>query len=835
MINGFFHDVGFALRRLRKSPGFAVVAVLTLALGIGTSSVLFSVVYNGVIHPFPYRSAERLTTIEVLDATDPRRGHGWFHLDEVAAFRQGNHTFEDVLAYGLYRSMVFSQPTGPEMVKAVGETPNAMDFWGVPPLIGRGFGEQDVQSGSPLVVLLNYRFWMRKFDGDKSVVGTSMMLNGKSRTVIGVMPPRFQAVGADMYMPISWTRPEPVRGRFEWDVDDPWGFWATGILKQGVSFETADADIDVSAQQLAKVHPDDYPKKFRFNMKWLNDIVLSNFKQTLLLLFAAVGLLLFICCSNVAGLLLAHASARTKEISLRAALGATRRRLVRQLLSESLVLAAAGCTLGCLMAYAGLKGLMLTQLTRLLPNEAILSMNRPMLAFAIGISFLCTLMCGLAPALHAVRGELQSGLASTGVNVNASFQHSRFRSGLVIGQVALSIILLTCAGLVARRFIALVNADIGVRPKQVFTARVHFPKGRYTKGDEKRDFFDRLLPQLETLPGVNSATELIGLPSLTFTPRSNVTIPGKPHQEQWMSNVELCSDDYFRTLGLHLLRGRLLTESDMLSARKVAVVNEKLARKFFEGEDPIGRLIKFNVLDEIPETPHDAYFEIVGIVRDARNYDFEGDQPVLLSAEMAMPQGFLPYSISGFGDRSIAMLTRVPPVSLVNNVRKLLWNYDHDLVLAAPDVDGATGFSLNDIMEGLVYGRPKFAVIAFSACAALGFALALVGLFSLMSFIVSLKTHDIGVRLALGAPRTAILSLMVRRGFVLIASGIVFGLLTSLGVTHFLASQFPGISAADPLTLALVILIVMLAGLSACFLPARRATQVDPMATLRNE
>jgi putative ABC transport system permease protein len=225
----------------------------------------------------------------------------------------------------------------------------------------------------------------------------------------------------------------------------------------------------------------------------------------------------------------------------------------------------------------------------------------------------------------------------------------------------------------------------------------------------------------------------------------------------------------------------------------------------------------------------------VGIVSDARNYDFEGDQPVLLSAEMAMPQGFLPYSISGFGDRSIAMLTRVPPVSLVNNVRKLLWNYDHDLVLAAPDVDGATGFSLNDIMEGLVYGRPKFAAIAFSACAALGFALALVGLFSLMSFIVSLKTHDIGVRLALGAPRAAILSLMVRRGFVLIASGIVFGLLASLGVTHFLASQFRGISAADPLTLALVILIVMLAGLSACFLPARRATQVDPMATLRNE
>lgn len=834
-MNSLVQDVRFALRRLRKNRGFAAVAILTLALGIGASAVIFSVVYNGVLHPFPYRAAERLTAINMEDLQEHRGDRGMYRLDEVAAFRQGNHSFEDILAYGLYPSMVYSLPSGPEMVKAVGATTNAMEFWGVAPLLGRGFGERDVQSGAPPVVLLNYLYWRREFNGDKSIVGTTMMLNGKARTVIGVMPPRFQAVGADMYMPVSWTRPEPVHSQFEWDVDDPLYFWATGILKPGVTFETAEADIDVMAREMAKIHPDDYPKKFRVTMKLLNDTVLGNLKQTLLLLFAAVGLLLFICCSNVAGLLLAHASARTKEIALRAALGATRRRLIRQLLSESMVLALAGCGLGCLLAYAGLKGLMLTQITRLLlPMETLLSMNRPVLFFVAGVSLLSALLCGLAPALHASRRDLQASLAGTGVNVNAGFQHSRFRSGLVIGQVALSILLLTCAGLVARSFTALVSADLGVRPEQVFNAQVHFPRNKYTKAEDKRAFFSEVLPKLESIPGVKSATALVGMP-LLFAPRGDVTIPGKPHTAEWTTRIELCSEDYFNTLGLHLLRGRLLNASDILSARKVVVVNEKLARKYFGDEDALGRTIKFNILDEVPETPHDAYFEIVGIISDARNYDMEGDQAVLLSPENAMPQGFLPYSISGYGDRGIAMKTSVRPALLVNDVRRALWNYDHDIVLAAPALAMNSGFSLDDLMETLVYGKPKFMAIAFSACAGLGFVLAIVGLFSLMTYIVSLKTHDIGVRLALGAPPATILSMMLSRGFVLTGIGILIGLGVSVGATHFLSALFHGVSAHDPLTYAVVIVLVMLAGLSACLLPARRAAQVDPMVTLRNE
>jgi putative ABC transport system permease protein len=729
--------------------------------------------------------------------------------------------------------MVYVRRNESEMLYGVGATPNAMEFWGVPPLLGRGFGEQDVQSGAPPVVLLNFRFWKREFQSDRNVIGKTIMLNGKARTIIGVMPPRFQAVGSDVYMPISWTRPDPQRNRFDWDVDDPIYFWATGILKRGVSLETAAADIDVIAQQTARMHPDDYPKKFRALMKPLNDVVLGSFKTTMLLLFAAVGLLLFISCSNVAGLLLAHASARTREISLRAALGASRPRLFRQLLSESLVLAIAGCALGCVVAYVGLKGFMMTNLAPL-PWEAEIAVNRPVLAFAVGISLLSALFCGLAPALHAVRGDLQKGLASSGVNVNPVFQHSRFRSGLVVGQVALSLLLLTCAGLVTRSFLTLIHIDLGIQPKQIFTAQIHFPGGKYTTPDDKKAFFERLLPQLSATPGVSSATELIGLP-LLFAPQGDVTIPGKPHREQWMTKIEMCSEGYFLTLGRHLLQGRLLTADDMAAERKVAVVNESLARKYFGGENPIGRVIKFNVLDEVPDTPRDAYFEIVGVVNDTRSFDFEGDTAIPRPADKAVPEAFLPYSISGFGNRAIAMQTRIPPAFLANHVRQLVWSLDHEVVLVEPHAGSGVGFSLDQLMQGLVYGKQEFAAMTFGGCAFLGFVLALLGLFSVMTYIVSLQTHDIGIRLALGAPHNAILRMVLQRGMGLILVGVGLGLVVSLLVTRFLSSQFRGISPRDPLTLALVIAAILAAGLLACVLPARRATRVDPMVTLRYE
>jgi putative ABC transport system permease protein len=461
-------------------------------------------------------------------------------------------------------------------------------------------------------------------------------------------------------------------------------------------------------------------------------------------------------------------------------------------------------------------------------------LNRPVLLFVVGVSLFSALLCGMAPALHIVRGDLQRRLAGTGLNIGATFQYNRFRSALVIGQVALSLLLLTCAGLVARSFYNLVNVDLGVAPKHVFNAEIHFPRGRYTKAEEKAVFFQRLLPRLKAIPGVVNSTELIGLP-LLFAPQGDVVIPGKQHQEEWRTKIELCSEGYFQTLGVQLLKGRLLTAEDVAGARKVAVVNQRLAEKFFNGEDPIGQSIKFKVFDELPETPHDAYFEIVGVTRNARGYDFEGEAIVPQTADKATPEAFIPYSVSGFGNRAIAMQTRVPPVSLVNNVRHILWELDRDVVLVQPNVGGGTGFSLDQMMQGLVYGKQEFAAMSFGSCAALGFVLAVIGLFSVMTYIVSLRTHDIGIRLALGAPRSNILRLMLNRGVRLILTGIAIGMAASLALTRYLAGQFRGVSATDPLTLAVVVLAVLLAGILACVLPARRAASVDPMVTLRYE
>jgi len=812
-------DCRYALRQLRKKPGFAVVAILTLALGIGASTIIFSVVYNGVLYPFPYRSADRLTEIAIEDVQGSgKASHTMFHLDEVVAFRKGNHTFEDILGYAQER-VRYSRRNGAEMLQGVIAAPNAMEFWGLPPLLGRGMTAQDAEPASPPVVLINYRFWLREFHGDSGAIGATMMLNGTAHTVIGVMPPRFQAVGADVYMPVSYTRPEPAVGKFG-DSDEPIYFWATGILKRGVSLETAKADISTIARQFVDVHPDEYPKNYRVSMKKLNDVVVSDFKKVLLLLFAAVALLLIISCSNVAGLLLAQASARTKEIALRSALGASQWRLARQLLSESLVLAGAGCAVGCLLAYFGLKGLVGLE-SMDLPMEAAITLNFPVLIFAIAISLVATLLCGMAPVLNARRKDLQKGLAGAGTNVNATFQHNRFRSGLVIGQVALSLLLLVCAGLVTRNFSAMAYGDPGFRTDNILFGWVHFPQHRYTTVEEKRAYFERALAQINAIPGVASSTTTLGLPILGGWD-SDVTIPGKPHQQPWDTLFEACSETYFQTFGVHLLHGRLLTPSDIAAGKRVAVVNQTLAKKYFPGEDPLGRQVKFNALDDTPDTPHDAYFEIVGVVNDFKNVGMN---------EAVGPEVFVPYTFSGFSDRILVVRTAVPPLTLLPSVRKVLWDIDQEVALDTPSNLLPTYDAV--FRKGL--SGPRFSAITFGSCALVGFGLAIIGLFSVMSYIVSLKKHDIGIRLALGAPRAAILRLMLYKGLVLVGIGVVIGVTASFGLTRLLASQLRGISTTDPLTFAMVIATVVASGLSACLLPARRATRVDPMATLRNE
>jgi putative ABC transport system permease protein len=510
-------------------------------------------------------------------------------------------------------------------------------------------------------------------------------------------------------------------------------FIATGLVKRNVDRQTAAGDIQVIAKQLATLHARDYPEHFQMTARPLNEVIVDDFKQTLFLLIAAVVLLLLISSSNVASLLLTHHSARAREIAMRSALGASRGRLIRQLFVESVLLGLAGCLAGCLLAYLGLESVRFVPGIAV-PGEADMSLNVPALIFAVLLSFLTTLLFGLSPSFLAVKKDLRTSLQSEGVNASGSRSGGRIRAGLVVGQVALSMVLLVFAGLMIRSFIAVSNFDPGIRTQGLLHAVVHFPAHQYERADSKRAFFEQLLPRVSTLPGVTSAAVCIGLPLMDGPRSDDVTIPGKPHDKHWATGFDAVSEGYFSAVGLQLLRGRLLSATDVFGARRVAVVNNTLVKSFLGDEDPIGHQIKFNVLDEIPDTPHDAYFEIVGVVNDLQSFQ----------REPSAPQAYVPYTFSGFGDRSLLVRTVTNPVLLANNLRHVLADVDGNTVLVHPE-------TLEERLNKFVYMKPKFRLISFSICAGIGLGLALIGLFGVMVYSVTLQTHELGVRMALGA------------------------------------------------------------------------------------
>jgi putative ABC transport system permease protein len=676
-------------------------------------------------------------------------------------------------------------------------------------LLGRGIVPDDARGGALPVAVMSYRLWQKDFNADPSIVNSTLTLNGKQVTLVGVMPPRFLFGNEDFWLPLTLDRG---------DTTPFHNVWTLSRLKPGVSLTEAASDLDVVAHRLSKVYPKEYPANFGIKTMTLADQVVGQFRVMLFALMGAVSMLLLIACSNVANLLLARATAREKEIAIRASMGASRSRLILQLMVESFILAAIGCLAGSLFAYGGIKGVLAALPPNLIPAETVITLNVRVLLFSIGVTLITTLLCGLAPAFHAVRGELHNRLKDTGKGTQTGFRHGRFRSGLVVSQVALSIVLLVGAGLMMRSLFALQNVDLGLKPDHILVARTPLPKGHYETAEQKRIFFRQVLQKLSALPGVVAATETSTLPPYGGIP-SEVTVPGKTHAEAWRSIFQLCSEGYFPTLGIRLERGRLLTESDVEAARHVIVVNQTLVRNFFGKEDPIGKSIKFNLLDTVPETPKDAYFEIIGVVADAKN---RGPQ------ESPQPEAFMPYSISGTFERGVLVRTAVEPMSMLLNVRREIWSVDRGVALTF------TG-TLEGYLQQFSYSQPQFGLILFGVFATIGLALVAIGVFSVMAYSVSLQTHEIGIRMALGAQQSAVLNMILRKGLVIIAIGIVIGELASLLLTRVIKSQIWGVSAHDPGTFGAVLAVLIAVGISACLVPARRATQVDPLVALRYE
>lgn len=804
-----WQDVRYGWRGLTRQPGFACLAVLTLALGIGAATTMFSVIHNVLLHPFPYADTERVVSIQIRDTSSSRPGGRiFFQVPEFLDYQEQNHVFEEVIA-GSGEDVLQATAEGTEQFVGGMVSANMFRFLGVPAVIGRGLILDDAKPGAPPVFVMAYKMWLSRYNLDPSVLGRTFVLNGVPTTCVGVMPQRFTKLGADMWRPVTLSRGDPqLQTRF---------FMFQARLKPGVSFEQAKADIDVIARRLAQVYPKNYPKQFVVRIVSWADSIVGQFKTTLYTLAAAVGLLLLIGCSNVANMLLARGAAREREIAIRLSLGASRARVIRQLLVESVMLAIAGAIIGGLFAQGGIKALVLLIPEGLIPREADIRMNVTVLAFSLGIAVFTALIFGLAPALQTARRDMVEPLKSSGKGTGGGFRGGRLRNVLVVAEVALSLMLLAGAGLLMRSFVNLQRQDLGFVPDNILVARLPLPRGQYNTAEAKQRFFRALLPRLHALPGVVSATAVSSLPPYGGI-GTDLDIPGKPQLEQRRAVFQLVSEGYVTTLGLRLIRGRPLSEIDVNDARRVAVVNQTLVNRFFGSADPLGQRIKISFLETLQENAvKDPVFEIVGVIADARNQGIQ---------EPPNPEALIPYTTTGAFERGILVRTAGEPDALLDSVRREIWATDRNVALTL------TG-SLTHFLTQFSYAEPRFALVLLGVFAGVGLLLVGVGVYSVIAYTVSRQTQEIGIRMALGARRVDVLGMIIRMGLRLVAVGVAIGLAASFGATRVIRSQLWNISPHDPITLASVVAVMALAGFAACYFPARRATRVDPMVALR--
>jgi putative ABC transport system permease protein len=801
-VENFISDVRSAIRTLAKDHRSTLPSIFALTLGISAATVVFGVVYNVLLNPFPYRASHRLITFTVENLTKSQgiTHRDWFGPQEFLALRDQNRVFEDIVGYDP-GSFFYDDGKGTRQLEGSYVTPNTFVFYGVPPLLGRGLTSGDAEPGAAPVFLMSYGLWQREFGGDPKILGTSFLMNDEPRVLVGVMPKRFNIYNSDVWLSRSSAATDVLT--------------VVGRLKSGTDIRSASADLLVISHRLL---PNE--SKCTVSVRTLIEGKLGDFRKMFHALLAAVFMLLLIACGNVANLLLARATARSKEISIRTALGATRARLLRQLLVESFLLSLIGCVAGCGFAYFGLKGMAAIIPPNNIPREAVLGFNPVVLLFALGVALITTVACGIAPAYHAMSFNVQQGLADNPKSSTGSHRHGKFRAGLIIAEVALSIVLLIGGTLMMRSFLDLKGIDLPFNPANILYIKLSFPKKiYYAQPDRKPEFFRKVLPRIQELPGVISVAETWKLPPNAWAQSSDIAVFGDP-DHTWQSQFELCTEGYFRTLGLSAVKGRLLSESDLGSAGAVAVVNETFARQVFGGQEAVGRKIKFQVFDRtFLDAPHNTYFEIVGVVPDFWRRP-EGTKYTIL------PEAFVPASVVGFANPLyIIAKTATDPHLLLKEAYQEIWAVD-------PRVTFTASGSIKDFLkdEDRV---PQFDTITLSSFAGIGLLLVGIGIFSVMTYDVSLQTNEIGIRMALGARQGAILRMVLRKGLSLITLGAIVGLCLGFGLARYLASQLWGISAGDPWTVVAVVLLIFVAGTGACFLPAWRAAHLDPLIAFR--
>jgi predicted permease len=799
-----WQDVRFGLRTIRKDRGFFLTAVLALALGIGSTTAIFSVIYNVLLQPFPYKDGQHLFCPEIREIATSRINNG-LTVPEFMDFQQQNHIFTDSM--GVTEESVLLKESGQlKEFDADRLTGSAFQFLGMPALIGRGLLPSDAEPGAPPVFVLNYRVWKQDFNLDPHLIGKTFNLDGTPTTLVGVMPPRFAFWDGNLWRPLPLDR-----------TDKEHRIVMYGHLRPGLTPEAAEAELMPLATRLAKVYPKEFPQRFDMRVVNLIHDTVGDFEKTLYLLLGAVGLLLLIACANVSSLLLAKATGREKELAIRISLGSGRLRVIRQLLVESVLLALSGAGVGCLFAWAGLQGLVALLPMWTFPDEAVIRENTPVLLATIGVAMFTGVLFGLAPAVIASKRDVNE-ILKAGSRGNSGFRRGHLRNLLIVSEVALSLLLLTASGMLMRSFVLQRQVDLGIRSDHVLVTRINLPSGPYKNTDSQVRFLRELLRQIETRPGVASAGIMTELPPYSGL-NTDFDIAGATHAERWTGHMAACSWRLFPALGARLLAGRLLTERDENSKRHVVVINHTMAAKYFGRGNPIGRQLQLTALKTAAEPIANPGFEIIGVVSDIKN---EGTRKDVL------PEAYLPYTVEGFGGYVVFLRTVGRPEALVSALTTTILTLDGAVI---PQMT----WTMDRLLELSEYSRPRFAMTLLAVFAAIGLTLVSVGVYSVISYTVSQQRHEIGIRMALGATAAMIRSHVVAASLRFVYMGAGIGLVLTLLLSRVLASQIWGVAWYDPVTLGVVLLLLFIVGLLAAYVPSVRATRVAPVVCLRDE
>jgi len=809
IVHGLIQDLRYSVRQLRKSPGFTLVAVLTLALGIGANTAVFSVANGVLIRNLPYNDPQQLALLWSVGRDGDQRDQMSF--TDIDDYRSQNHVFENVVAFGDW-SATFTGAGDPARIPGMQVGDGYLSLMRVNPMLGRDFISEEQIEGKDQVIILTYGLWKSRFGGDPSVVGRQVNLSGKPYTIIGVTPKNFPMLPVTLVDgPAQFYRPAAEKHDDKERLSRH--LRAIARLKPGVSVQQAQSDLRVINQGLAKQFPADYSTT-GIRIVSLHDDIAVGLRPALLVLLGAIGFLLLIACANLSNLLLVRATARQKEVAIRSALGADRARLVQQVLIESLLLALYGGFVGTLLAFCGTKMIVAIG-AKVIPQLVGISLDGRVLAFTACLSLVTGLLFGLIPAVRVSAASLidtlQEGTRS------ASAAHQALRGALVISEIALSLVLLAGAGLLLRSFSKLYGVDPGFRSDRILTMDIGLPSAKYPEGTEKPlVFYRELLARVNALTGVECAGAVNVLPlgtnfdSAGTEPEGFVFDPAQmPYPERYV-----VTPGYLRALGIRLLRGRLFGESDNESTPLVALVSSTAAQRWWPNEDPIGRHVKVPGFDYSPQ----PWRTVVGVVQDVKQAGLEAP---------ATPQIYLPHAQYRIGYLTLVVRTKSDPLNLAEEVRQQVMRAD-------PQQAVSNIASMDQVLSDSIASR-RFTAALLGTLAVLGLLLASVGVYGVISYGVSQRTREIGIRMALGARRNDVLSLVVGQGMKLLLLGVGAGAFSALLLTPVMSGLLFGVRPSDPVAFAGSAIFLGLVAMLACYIPARRAAQVDPMVALRYE